>query len=62
MRWAVVVLVAANIGFWVWSQGAAQARTGQSDAARATRQVRPRAITVEPLKDADAAPATAPSR
>ena len=61
MRWAVLVLVAANIGFWVWSQGAAQAREGQSDAVRITNQVRPQAISVEPLTAADTASSAASS-
>jgi hypothetical protein len=56
MRWLVVVLIVANLGYYAWSQGAfaafgAQpARLSEREPERLSRQVRPQALEIRKVE------------
>lgn len=60
LRWIVLVLVVANLGFWAWSQGWLAGPFGlgptvQTEPHRTAQQLRPEVVRVLPLPAASAA-------
>lgn len=58
LRFLLIALVVANIGYFVWARGEAEAGQGEREPQRLTRQIRPDLLQI---RRPDATPAATPA-